>query len=472
MKAYLAAPFRRYTNDMTGRAYGELWKSDYIQFLERIEVLLGRFGIETCLPHRDAGKWGKIYIDPQYVAEMCFRIIDDCDLFIAIPESSRGVHIELGYAIKAGKKIAIFIHKNAVESGFYAGLHKVVDCVVIKYESEDDLLENIEKLANIVTHQKLSPINNIEKRYALLDVGSFTTKLTVAELKDAIVSVILKTENSTALAEGLAVGDAIKKESLDKTIQTVREWQNLLRANRVSSVKAIATGAARDAANSSTLVKEFSKVTGCELEIISEDDEARALYSGVVIDFPDNLAFAVLNVGGQNTRLIIGSKHQISKIYQLPLGTVRLGKMFIANYPPSDEGYHSMLDYIQQVLAEHNVPKLSEQNIFVHTGGELDYLISCDCSLGDSHLSPSHLKVATVADFETFSERIRKLNLDQLHALKPSNPKWMEGAIASNAIALVLAKQLGVQQIIPSNKNVTDGFLLELDRKVRLYHGR
>ena len=43
----------------------------------------------------------------------------------------------------------------------------------------------------------------------------------------------------------------------------------------------------------------------------------------------------------------------------------------------------------------------------------------------------------------------------------PQNPKWMDGAVACTAIALAIADKLGVNLIVPSNKNLNDGLLLK-----------
>lgn len=145
LKVYIAAPFRRYTNEIEGREYGEIDNNQIIRFYEQVEKIIREEGFETCLPHRDKGHWGKIYIPPRDVAKMCFDAISSCDIMIVLAERSRGVHIEIGYAAHAKKTLILFIKEGEVESGFYAGLHKETKTKLVRYRDEQDLFKKIRK---------------------------------------------------------------------------------------------------------------------------------------------------------------------------------------------------------------------------------------------------------------------------------------------------------------------------------------
>lgn len=146
LKIYIAAAFRRYTNEIEGREYGEINNNRIIQFYEQVEKIIKEEGFETCLPHRDKGHWGKIYIPPRDVAKMCFDAISSCDIMLVLAERSRGVHIEIGYAARAKKTLIIFLKEEEVESGFYAGLHKETKTKLVRYRDEKDLFRKIRKV--------------------------------------------------------------------------------------------------------------------------------------------------------------------------------------------------------------------------------------------------------------------------------------------------------------------------------------
>ena len=64
--------------------------------------------------------------------------------------------------------------------------------------------------------------------------------------------------------------------------------------------------------------------------------------------------------------------------------------------------------------------------------------------------------------FKKFAMDMRKKNLKELFKFFPENPVWMSGAIASNAIAIAIAEKLGVGFFVPSDKNLSDGLILEM----------
>jgi nucleoside 2-deoxyribosyltransferase len=143
LKVYIAAPFRRHTNEMEGRQYGQITDRELISFFERIEKVILDAGFETCLPHRDKGQWGKEYIQPRDVAKMCFDSISGCDVVVALPESSRGVHMEIGFAAHAKKTLLIFLKEEETESCFYAGLCRQTKSKLLRYQNEQDLFRKL-----------------------------------------------------------------------------------------------------------------------------------------------------------------------------------------------------------------------------------------------------------------------------------------------------------------------------------------
>lgn len=145
LQVYIAAPFRRHTSEIEGREYGEVNDIELIRFFERVEKAIQEEGFGTCLPHRDKGGWGKTYIKPKDVAKMCFDSISACDILVVLGERSRGVHIEIGYAVHAKKKLILFLREGEVESGFYAGLGKETSTRLIRYKDEEDFFQKLRK---------------------------------------------------------------------------------------------------------------------------------------------------------------------------------------------------------------------------------------------------------------------------------------------------------------------------------------
>lgn len=493
-KIYIAAPFSSLTNQVDGRLYGEISDNQFIRLLEKVDALLREEGFAVSLPHRDKGQWGKLYIHPEQIADICFSEVEQCDWLLAIPLKSRAAHMEIAAAMQLRKKLIVLLREDDDPSIFTYGLWKRTPTLVSVFKDETDLVQKVRECVAIMrehvddetylqtySSQALKSflshpaMRNTEfpgresRTCAVIDFGSSSLKLTIAQVKNGFISVLHEDKFSGApLGDDVHATKNLRIETVDKNIEVIKSWLRKLESYNFQDLRIVATGAARKAQNQEMLLTRVRAATGLDAEIVDEKAEAVILYQGAVYDFPsEDLTFAVLNIGGSTTELIIGTKERIEKVYHFDdIGVRPLRNDYLKSDPPSDKEHAALAKFIDQALSKLDFDTAGCQVIFLHTGGELDYVVSAGCKLQDSALSPSHPKVARLTDFEEFAKKIRKLRSNKLYALAPdpNNPKWMDGAIICNAIAISAAKKLGVEQIIPSNRNLTDGLLLTAER--------
>jgi len=465
-KVYIAAPYRA-ESDVTKntatpeRMYGKIWEPQYIRFLERLEKVIQEYSFSTCLPHRDEGKWGEIYLPAREIAKICFNHVDSSDIIVALPGHSRGVHLELGYATALNKILIICLEDSEVESTLTPGLSQKTGTTFIRYRNERDLISQLRKV-----FRRLYKGDERISIHAVIDLGSNTIKLDIGSVDiNGTLEVIKHAESSTKLMEGMLPTKILQPEPINRNIETIKRWQKWNDEYNVNITRLVSTGAVRKALNRDFLISLIKKETGLDLEIISEEQEAKILYKGAIHDFPDSKqSFAVMNIGGSTTELIIGTNTQVNKLYSLPLGTRELRSKFLSTNPPTEREYIGLINCINTCLVRYEVQPVPIGTIFLHTGGELDYVISAGCESKDFTLSQSHPKKILLPDFKNFLKRIRRLKSDQLYMLAPNpeNPSWMDGAIVCNAIAICMAGKLGVNEIVPSNINLAHGLLLEI----------
>ena len=140
MKAYIAAPYTQKSVDWGTGAYGRIKDIEYKEFLEMIDTVLKNSGYDTHLPHRDLNNWGEAYIEPEKLVQLCLNEIKGADVFVAYPENSAGVHIELGWAYMLGKKIIIIAKKGEPQSSMILGLS---GAKIITIENNEEIKEKL-----------------------------------------------------------------------------------------------------------------------------------------------------------------------------------------------------------------------------------------------------------------------------------------------------------------------------------------
>jgi len=298
--------------------------------------------------------------------------------------------------------------------------------------------------------------------YAVIDLGSYTAKLTIADV-DKRVSIIKKEECSIGLGQGFQEDKLLNPKAINSAVDVISKWQDQVKQYNVVRVGIFATGVSQSARNRDQLVSSVLRETGLTLQILSEEDEARVLFRGVVGDFPKGFTFVVLNIGGSTTRLIIGEKNEIIQLYCIHKGTIELNKLLLSD-PPTDDEITALRNTIDKSFRKISFRNTLKNPVLIHTGGELDYVLSTGCKVEKSTLSPTHPYRVMLSDFEMFAQRMQKLKKEELRSFKPDNPRWMDGAIASNTIAIHIARKFAFIEFIPSNRNITDGFLLTLQQ--------
>ncbi len=474
-RVYIAAPFRRVAEPVAGREYGRIRDRSAINMLESIALALSSAGFRTCLPHKERGGWGEVDIPVGDVAEMCFREVAASDIVLAVPGRSRGVHVELGYAAALGKRLVILTQKRETPSQFVHGLRNSTQVVWLVYEHRTDLPRlALEGVLRVDTKDgPPHPARETARPYgavraALVDLGSSTIKVSVADVLGHWSRPVWHATSSTVrISEDVCRVGGISPERVGRLISLLGDWSQQFDALGVDVVRTVPGGALRKATNSAYVLEAVSRATGWAVEGVSESEEAMHVFRAVANDFDPEFPglLAVLNAGGSTVHVAVGSASgDAPRLRTFDVGLTGLSqRLYQDGDPPPKDVYELIRRRLMELmgpLATDNGRRL----LLIHTGGELSYLKSAGCPVVWRDYSPAHPWAAGLDDFETFDRRIRTTQLRALYALapNPADPKWMDGAVASNMVARCAAELLGAEQIVPSDLNVADGMLLEV----------
>lgn len=173
-------------------------------------------------------------------------------------------------------------------------------------------------------------------RRAVIDVGTNSIKLLVAEVTGRRVRPLWEESKQTRLGQGFYQAHRLQAGPIEKTARAVAEFAATARAQHTSSLRVIATSAARDAVNASDLVAAIRAEAGLTTEIISGKQEADWAFQGVTTD--PALAtqpILLLEVGGGSTQFILGHGTRKDFCQSFPIGTVRLLERCPHGDPPA-----------------------------------------------------------------------------------------------------------------------------------------
>jgi len=196
-------------------------------------------------------------------------------------------------------------------------------------------------------------------RRAVIDVGTNSIKLLVADVAGCNVRPVHEESRQTRLGRGFYETHRLQPDTIAHTAEAVWEFANTAREKSSDSIRVIATSAARDAANPGDLTSAIERAADLKVEIISGEQEAEWAFQGVTAG--TELAKApllLLDVGGGSTEFIFGQGEHKHFARSFPLGTVRLIEKFPHRDPPTRGEFTACRDWIKHFLQTEVRPKL------------------------------------------------------------------------------------------------------------------
>ena len=191
----------------------------------------------------------------------------------------------------------------------------------------------------------------LSARRAVIDVGTNSVKLLIADVAGADVSPVHEESRQTRLGKGFYETHRLQPEPIARTAEAVWEFSETARERSADSIRVIATSAARDAKNPRDLTNAIKRAAGLKTEIITGAREADWAFRGVTTD--PKLAespLLLLDVGGGSTEFILGHGSKKSFAHSIPLGTVRLMEKFPVSDAPTSAEFKACRSSVKKML--------------------------------------------------------------------------------------------------------------------------
>jgi len=228
-------------------------------------------------------------------------------------------------------------------------------------------------------------------RRAVIDVGTNSIKLLVADVAGRDVQPVHEESRQTRLGQGFYETHRLQMEPIAYSANAVADFARMADKHGTRSIRVIATSAARDAVNPDDLISAIEVASGLKVEIISGGQEAVWAFQGVTTD-PElaRTPLLLLDVGGGSTEFILGRGEHKHFAHSFPLGTVRLTEKFPHSNPPARSEFIACRDWIKSFFKSEVHPKLepalqrenhSKELLLVGTGGTAGILARIESKL-------------------------------------------------------------------------------------------
>ncbi|HHX49439.1 MAG TPA: Ppx/GppA family phosphatase [Clostridiales bacterium] len=256
------------------------------------------------------------------------------------------------------------------------------------------------------------------EKIAIIDLGSNTARLVIVSiLPGGYFKVIDELKEPIRLAEGMEIDGFLRPLRMVQTIRTLKTFKTLYESHNVDKVFAYGTAAVRRAKNQDAFVEEIEKQVGIQIQVLSQQEEATLVYTGV-INSMEIAKGLIIDIGGGSTKLISYQRRNMLNQDTLPFGALTLTQQF-AHIENAEERAMAIEQYVREEMDKIEwLKNIDPETRLIGVGGSIRNLGRISRRLKKYPLDMAHNYVISVEEFDTIYDTIKPLSPELVSRIK------------------------------------------------------
>jgi exopolyphosphatase / guanosine-5'-triphosphate,3'-diphosphate pyrophosphatase len=189
-------------------------------------------------------------------------------------------------------------------------------------------------------------------RVAVVDIGTNSTRLLVADVADGRVQEVARRSTVTRLGRGVDTSAQLSAEAIEDVCFVVGNYIALYEDLGAERVTAIATSAVRDSSNAQMFLAELRERFALNARILNGAEEAGLTYAGASAEHEPGERMLVVDIGGGSTELIVGDGPEVGFYASLQAGTVRHTERYLKADPAEPAQLEDLAADVRELIGE------------------------------------------------------------------------------------------------------------------------
>lgn len=301
-------------------------------------------------------------------------------------------------------------------------------------------------------------------RLAAIDIGTVSTRLLCATVRDGAITQEFKRTIITDLGAGVDATGRFAPDAVARVLDACAWFCADIAAHGAQHVSTTLTSAARDANNGDQLLNGLREL-GLKPQVIPGEVEARLTFYGVARDFPGE-RIAVADLGGGSTELTVGAltsrpdklpnsaltsrpdkpspdtpaphpveRLALERVASLDIGCRRVTERFFASLPPRADELAAAAAWARDLYVPYWQELEPRPDRLVAVGGTVTTLVALVHELAVYDSTFVHLRDLTLSQVETCIDLMRGLDAAGIAAL-PGVQAKRAGVLLAGAVTL------------------------------------
>jgi exopolyphosphatase/guanosine-5'-triphosphate,3'-diphosphate pyrophosphatase len=299
-------------------------------------------------------------------------------------------------------------------------------------------------------------------RVAVLDLGTNSTRLLVADVRDGQVRELERRTAITRLGQDVDRTGRLASEAMERVYETMAEYRAAIDRLGADKVVAVATSAVRDSANGGEFRDTLRTRFGVEARTIPGDEEARLTFKGATSGRGGEEPTLVFDIGGGSTEFVVGRPgHDPEFHVSTQAGSVRQTERHIEGDPPKPADVAAISREVADILQSEISRKVRENvTAAIAVAGTATSLAAIDQELEPYDPEKVDGYVLERSAAEGILDRLASVPLEEREQIAGLHPRRAPTIVAGAAILVEALKAFGLDTVEISEADILHGAAL------------
>jgi exopolyphosphatase/guanosine-5'-triphosphate,3'-diphosphate pyrophosphatase len=299
-------------------------------------------------------------------------------------------------------------------------------------------------------------------RIGVVDLGTNSTRLLVADVEDGSVVEVERRTVVTRFGEGVDATGRLSDSAMARVDEALGGYRGVIDRLGAERVVAVATSAMRDAENGPAYREHVQERFGIDARTISGDTEARLTFLGATAGRDGDDPTMVVDIGGGSTEFVVGRPGEDPHFHiSTRMGSVRHTERFLARDPPAREEVAALSGDAERIVKEEvpaEVREPTERGIAV--AGTVTTLAAIDQELDPYDPDRVHGYRLDLASCGRMLAMLAALPLDERRRVTGLHPDRAPSIVAGAAILAESIRGFGLDAVEISEADILHGAAL------------
>lgn len=277
------------------------------------------------------------------------------------------------------------------------------------------------------------------------------------------------------LGEDMHITNLLKPDAMDRTIECIKYFSDIINIESIEHVLPFATSAVREAENKKIFLQKIQEQTGFKFKILSSEEEAYYSYLGALnsLCIPNCLFF---DLGGGSLELVYTENYKIKKIMSLPLGSLKLTQKFFSNNTEKnnndresiEKSYLKLQNYLLESLpSKKDLGMNIDSTTLVGVGGTLRALARYDQLIKEYPLKKLQNYELEYNSLSIVRNHLYNMSTKEISNIDVIGSNRAETINTGLCVVYLLMSKLNFQNLIVSTNGIREGIVFDFVRSLK-----